>query len=639
MKTWRRVALGFAGVVALAAIAGVLAFHALVDPERIKRVAREKAQATWARDLAIGDVSIDLWPLPAFHAEKVALANPAWAKEPNLLYVEHASARLELLPLLAGKTRLKSLALDGVRVSLEVAPDGATSLPGESTTLRKPESRPTEGLLNLQSLSITNADILHRTSPKTATLWHIDEASAEAQPGLRDVELQASVSRNRRPLKVEATLDDLSRMGNPGATTNGKIDLYWGKTRLSVTGRVPLEPGLKGYALTGDLKSASPNDLLEFFGIKRRPMAAAEARFEAREAGNEVEVSKLAIALGKLRLSGDAQLVPAGPKPVINMRLQADRLDWAQATLDAGEPPVPALKPEELFHDHPLAWPLLVAMQGKQGTIDLKIGSLILRNGVELRNASAHATFDDDRLNMSAFSTQLLGGSATGSMQFEGRRKSVRMNFDGTNLLLERWFHERGSDIPFRAGPMKVKATFTSAGNSMRDLASSMTGPVTIRMGPGVWASKKAGEAESMMTGALAGKDASEIDFQCIGASFPFANGRATANPLVGFGTTASHLVTEGYVDFREAALDLRGRVRPKSGAVGLSAIAGDVKITGPLRHPKMSLDPVGTPAAVARAGAAIATLGLSAKATALADAAETRKSNPCDVVMTARTP
>ena len=77
----------------------------------------------------------------------------------------------------------------------------------------------------------------------------------------------------------------------------------------------------------------------------------------------------------------------------------------------------------------------------------------------------------------------------------------------------------------------------------------------------------------------------------------------------------------------------MRGRVKPKTGTVGLASIAGDIKITGKLRAPHASLDPVGTPAALARGAAAIATVGLSLVATASADAAQARKNDPCELV------
>ena len=84
----------------------------------------------------------------------------------------------------------------------------------------------------------------------------------------------------------------------------------------------------------------------------------------------------------------------------------------------------------------------------------------------------------------------------------------------------------------------------------------------------------------------------------------------------------------------REEQLDLRGKLHPVAdGKVGLAAIAGDLQIEGPLRKPHMQIDPAKKPAVVGRAIAALATLGLSAAATAH----EGDKGDPCAIVPTVK--
>jgi AsmA family protein len=623
MTKWRRVGLGSAGAVAIAALVGALALHALVDPERLKKIARDKARAAWSRELSIGELSLDLWPLPSLHAQDVALADPAGGKDSKPLEASSITARLALLPLLTGKVRLKRLDLEGVKADLSSLPASVSRQPGSAGSADS-------DFLDLTSLHIADADITQRPKGGPKVLWHIEDATAVAASGLRDVRVEAKVARNRRPLAVKASFDDLSRIGVPRAVTPGQVELDWGKAQLALAGQFPLTASLANLALHADLEAQSLTDLLVFFGSERRPRAPVTAHLDLRDAKGTIEVTRLAATLGKLKVTGDMQLALSGPKTSVNARLATDRLDWAQTALDAGGPVIPERPTDELFNDTPLEWPLLVAMLGSEAKLDLTLKSLLLRNGVELRNTRARAAVDGDRMNLSAFTAETLGGKATGSMLFEGRKKSVRVDFDGTNLLLERWFHERGSSIPFTGGPMKVKASFSTAGDSMKALAAAITGPITIRMGPGVWASQKAGDAEARMTSALAPKGASRIDFECVGAALPFDNGRASARPIIGISTSASHLVTSGVVDMREETIDVRGRVKAKSG-VSLATLAGDVKIVGKIRHPKMSV----AEAAYARVGAAIATAGISVVGTVLADAGDA-KSNPCDAVLAA---
>jgi uncharacterized protein involved in outer membrane biogenesis len=625
MKNWRKALAWTGGAILLLALAGAVALHVLVDPERLKEIAREKVQAAWARDLFLGDVSLDLWPVPALHAENVAISNPDWAQEPHLLRADSVVARLELLPLFGGKVRLKALYLEGLKAQLETSADGDSNLP------RPPSSAATgPELLDLTDIRITNADIYQRRSDDAPVLWHIDTAAFEASPGLRDARIEAAVFRNDRPLTVKAALADLSRIGNRGATTEGKVDLAWEHSRLAIAGRIPLDREARGYAVTAKLESASPAEIFEFLGIERRPKAPVELHVEMHDEQGKIGIPRLAFTLGKLTVTGRGELALEGPAPTFAVHLEADRLDWAQATLDAGGPALAPLPPDQMFYDTPLAWALLAAMQAMRGTAEVQVKSLRLRNGVELRDARAHLAFDGGTLKLQPFAAEMLGGSAKGSMAFEARKKEVKVDFAGTNLLLERWFRERGSKIALTGGPMQVKAKLSSTGNSIRQLAGGATGPVAIRMGRAVWTSEKASDAQSIMTNVFASRDEKAIVFECVGASLALRSGRATGDPIVGFRTTASDLLTSGSVDFRAQRLDLRGRVRPRQGVVGLATIAGDVKIEGPLRRPKMQLDAAATPAAVLRAGAAIATLGLSAVGTALADAAQAKQNDAC---------
>jgi uncharacterized protein involved in outer membrane biogenesis len=638
MANWRKTVLWVSGGLGIALIAGSFALPALIDSERLKALARDKAQTVWARDLAIGDLSLQLRPFPALHIKNVALANPAWAHSKNLLQAAAITAHLELLPLLTGKVSITRLSIDGLKANLEISKDGARSW--DLQRAGQPETASGSAGLDLQNLraaEVRNADISYQTGKETAQQWHIDDASVKADSGWREVRIDARLSRNEHPMQLQAAFADLSKIGVKGAVSEGNIDVRWGAARLAVNGRIPLEASLQNHALKADFSAESLTDMLGFFGIASQPTAAIKAVADLRDVQGKIAAGNLKISLGKLNITGNARIALSGPKPVINAHLTADRIDWVQTLKDAGRPAVPPKPPGELFYTHPLAWQALAAMQAIGGTLDAQVQSLRLRSGLELKNAKAHMIFDGDQLNMTAFSANLLGGSASGSMQFDGSKQSARINFDATDLLLGQWFSERGKQVAFSGGPMKIKASVSASGASMKALAASMTGPVTISMGRAVIASKKAGEAEALLTGLLpmlSEKDADRVDLACAGARLPFVAGRANAEPIVGARSSASQLLTSGFIDLRQQTLDLRGRVKAASGvSLGLSTLTGDVKIAGKINHPEVSLDPAGTPGALARLGAAVVTGGVSILGIAIWDAANSG-ADPCQIAL-----
>lgn len=626
--SWRRVALGSAAAAVIVALAATLVARNLADPERIKRLAQEKARAAWSRELAVGEIRFDLFPVPSLRAHGLALAGPSWTHGRPFIAARDAVARLALVPLLSGQVRIKSLALEHVSLDLETGPDGEKSW-SLATPGHQAGGSP---LLELMGLQVSDADVWQRSPGAPPVPWHVDSLEASAAGGLRNVSVEAHGARRGHAIAVKGHFSDLSGWGAPGAMSDAQVGFDWGTTRLALAGRVPLDGSANGHAVHADLDSTRLDDLLGFFDIARRPTAAVHAHLDSRSVDGVTEIKPLSLSLGALRLQGDARVREEDSRTVVDLHVAGNHLDWAQALLDAGAAPVPKIQPPEMFLSTPLAWPLLASLKAR-GSLDATFESVRLRNGVELRNLATKSTFDGDRWDMSAFSAGMLGGSATGSFHAEGRKKTARLRFEGKGLLLERWFHERGSAIPFKSGPMSVSADVSATGDSMRALAGSLTGPVAIRLTKGELEMPKAGSAEAKIVGVK--EDGRRgIEFRCVSANLPFRSGRAERSPLIAARSDLSYLVTHGFVDFREEALELRGRVKPlRAGEVGMSAIAGDVLIAGPIRKPHIEHDPGKTPTAVARGAAAIATLGISALATAQSDAASAEQNDPCDAV------
>ena len=632
MTNWRRAAIGVAGAVVLAVAAGAVAFRTLADPERLKAEARAKARSAWSRDLAMGDASFELFPRPTFVANDVAVASAPWAKDRDLFRADRVMGHLALLPLLVGKVRVQEIRAEGAQLNLEVGRDGAKSwevprkagAAGPGAAAAAPDW--TEVVLE-------NAAVRVRRQSGETDLWRVEKARAEMEPGLRDVRLEAALERNGHPLEAKARFADLSRLGQEGAASQGAIDLDWGRTQVAIEGNLPLDHGLESGTFDATVKSASLEDMLGFLGLRERHTAPVDAHAQVTKSRDEIALRSLSVALGRQRVEGELQWTLAGSPRRFAGKLRGDALDWTQALLDAGDAK-PQPPPEgEMFPVRPLPWPMLAAMEGKRGALDLAFGRLKLPDGIELTDAKGKMAIDGDRLVLEPFSAHLLGGSANAVIRLEAAGKKAQVDLDADGVLLERWFHERHRPVRFTGGPMKVKASFTTSGASMKELAAGMTGPVSIRMGPGIYRSKVAGDWEALMVKFSKKDSAEEIDFECAAASLPFRSGRATGKDIIAARSRESRLVLTGDVDLREEAVDLRGRLRPKPDeGVGLAMIADDLEISGKIRKMKVKLDPESKPKVIAKAAGAIVTAGVSLLASAASNDAG-RDPDPCEAV------
>jgi uncharacterized protein involved in outer membrane biogenesis len=124
---WKWIALvGAALIVALAASAYL--FLSTYDYTKLKpRIARMVTEAT-GRELTLGgEVGLDIGFSPALVVTDAALANPAWASEPQMITAHRIEAKVRLLPLLFGDVEVTYLKLAGVDVALETGAAGQRS--------------------------------------------------------------------------------------------------------------------------------------------------------------------------------------------------------------------------------------------------------------------------------------------------------------------------------------------------------------------------------------------------------------------------------------------------------------------------------------------------------------------------------
>lgn len=629
MRGWRKGVLWGTALLALLLATAVITLHALADSERLKQLARERVAQAWGRELTMGDVSLSLLPTPRLHAADVALSNPAWAQERHMLQASGITARFALRPLLRGEFVVDGLQFDGLKLHIETDRDGK-----RNWTL--PAATGTQSAVDLRDLRADGGSVIFRGADGIRREWQLETMRMRTGGRLRDLTIDARVRRNGQLLELGGTLADLSAIGTPGATTKGMLKARIGGATLAADGELPLDPALRHYAFAISLDAPSLQQAYAFFDIAQRSPVALKAGAVLQGEGSRVVLREGKLQLGQLNLRGEGWL-ERGARPRFNINLHADHIDMVQTFLDAGRPPLPARETGQLFYDKPLPWPLLTGMAGKDGHAEIAIDSLKLRNGIEVRDAAAQLDFRDDRMRVPSFGGKLLDGRASGDAVFEGSRQAVELNLKLDDTLLGRWFAETGKKVALSEGRMQVEMRVHAAGASMKALAASVTGPLDIRVARAQVLSEKAGQAEFWLTGLLSAKDAERVDLSCISAHLPFRDGVAQGEGIVGARSDASQLLTSGTVDMRSQTLDLRGRVRARSGvALGWSTFGGNVKISGPVARPQWETDETGKVGTIARIGAALLTSGASIIVTSIWDGANP-ESDPCRQVFRER--
>jgi hypothetical protein len=616
MTGWRRKAAVTAAVLALLLAVAALVAHALFDGERLKTMAQDRVRADWSRELAIDKLSLRLFPAPALRATGISLSAPAWAHEPQLAAADLLEVRLSWRALLSGRIAPGALRIEGGRLTLERADDGR-----RSWDLGKGSDDGRLDWRQLAQVDVNRLDIIYRQGDARPRSWQVPSLSASASPNWQNLRVDGAVEHAQQSMTLRTRLADLSQAGVDGAASDGELAASWQSARLELKGKLPLSLG------SSDVDPP-------------RPLLAPLSLHATLAGGSgSLAVGDLRVRLGQTEASGQLRLRRANDRLRIDGQLASPDIDWATLTREAGRPLPPPIPKDELFRHYPLAWAAVDALDGIDTSLAVQVQKLKLRSGVQLTDVAATVNSHDDKVDLPAFSMQLLGGKASGSLKLVGAKRSAQLKLAASGVRLDSYFSDRGRKVPVSGGAMQINASVNGHGESLREMAATLNGLATIRGGATLIRSEKAGEVESLLTSVLpllSEKGAPQLQLGCFAGRLPFSNGVA-ANATVGARSEVSKLLTSGTVDLKRQSVDLRGRVQARDGiSLGIAALSGDISIAGPLRKPKMALDPVGTPSALARVGAAIVTGGLSLVATAAWDAANPGP-DPCEAVFDKR--
>ncbi|HEY4316014.1 MAG TPA: AsmA family protein [Herbaspirillum sp.] len=617
-------------------IAAAFGASAIVGSDWARQYLVRKIETASGRRLHADALTLRLTPALRIDATGLGISNPEWARteqEPDFLRVQSASLKIRLLPLLIGRVRVAQAQLDGVQLFLArgVATDNWHF---QSGTEEKgaPAARKGGALVLPEHVSMRQAAVQYRTigadgkdigKPRR---WQLPAMTLDANGRQAQVDIQLAA--DNRTMHLGMRTDDLPAL-QKGETTqiamHAEVPGQAGAGNIDIKGALGLARDLGGTDLRVHIDAPTDSPWQFLMGSAQRKLAAIKLDVALRGRDSDLQISQLAFGLGDLRVSGQG-VIHTGQAPWrVEGQLRTAALDWVQMTRDAGLPQPPPKPPGALFRDVPLAWPLLQDIKGYTVDLELQLDMLKLRSGLPLQNVKAKVQLQTDQMRIPAFSANFAGGTATADALFTGHDRRVKLNLKASGVSIEQWRDLLNKPKLFSGAPLAVNASVSASGASMNQLAATMTGPVSLRMGRTAVHSTRGSDAETLLTGlvpALGGKRADHMNVVCLVASLPFDNGRAAAASIAGARSESSQLLTDGVVDLRDQTLDLHGRVTGVDGArLGLSMFAGDVNISGKLVKPRFRLDARGVLGTAARVGAAVLSFGLTAVGQTLWDA------------------
>lgn len=566
----------------------------------------------------------------------VTFANPEWARDPYLLQAESAEFDIRLMPLLAGRLEIPSLALQSPQLGLQVEADGRrTWALGRDTS--DPASVPLIG-----SLQVDKGEMHYVAAAQGAdirTAFEIDPEAGQALPlkynakGRWQGQPFAAQGRTGSVLVLHAPLREPFPL---------EISAVAGNTSLRATGTLASLATVDGANASFELRGANLADLYRLVGVVLPETPRYAVNGHVSRQGPVWNVTRIRGRLGQSDLAGELAFDRSATVPLLTGKLQSRVLDFddlaplvglpEQPRSVAAGPAVPALAgaaPARAAAARPdvpagrvLPTATLDVQRLRAMDADVRYSAASISNvrDLPLERGDIHILLKAGVLNLDPLTLGVAGGQLTGRLRINATSDpaAVAVKLDARGLQLNRLFPSVESTRS-SLGRLAGTVDLSGRGNSAARMLGTASGDVALLMGEG--------QISNLLL-EFAGLDGGEIikfllrgdrnvQLRCAAAAFDVKQGLMTSRAIV-LDTVDTVIVGTGTVSLADESLNLTLRPSPKDASI--LSLRSPLKIAGTFAAPRAGPDKA---ALAGRAGIALA-LGALNPLLALAATIET---------------
>ncbi len=331
----RRVFL-WAGGLFLLLLCGLLVVVLVIDLGRFKNPMLAAASEVLGRSVSMdGELSVRIGKRVLVEAEGLRLASVDWAEAENLLEIDRLSLDLDTLSLLSDEIVVHSVALSGLRASLEESEEGA-----DNYTLpffEEPSEAATPGV-RLVHLEARDIEVSY-TTPALPQSLLLAVARLDLVQEASDLVLELLGSLNGEALAAQGTIgsmDDLLAATNVDFELDGNL----GEVQFTALGTVDDLTEPRRPQLRADLTGPDARYLLGLLGLE--PITSGPLRFEVEvQPGADKVTLAAAGEFGEFQLRADASTTDLQRLPEAELSADAAGPSLANLGTFLGLPDVP----------------------------------------------------------------------------------------------------------------------------------------------------------------------------------------------------------------------------------------------------------------------------------------------------------
>jgi uncharacterized protein involved in outer membrane biogenesis len=565
---------------------------------------QKRVKDATGRDLIIrGGIDFKLSLEPELLIDDVSLSNAPGAKSAQMLTAKRVEAQVKLLPLLQRRFEIVRFKLIDPVIALETDAAGKGNWEFSGSAGAGGGGPSPAGSIN--AFAIGDLAIEHGTasfrdgeSGKTTTIT-IDALSLHS----RDAESPVSA-------RFRGTVGDLA------IAMEGDL----GPLQALAQRRWPYPVTLKG-----DVNGQS-----------------ASVKTNVRVEGKTVNFEDLQVGTGNSTIEGKLALTPGAPRSKSTFKLAAKTFNWGDlpfARKLAATAQSAVSHEKFVFKDVPLDF---AALQAFDADGDVNIGTLLLPEGRRLDNVQVQFTLRNGRLDAPALQASAFGGTVHGRVLID----AAQVHNPALTLHLEAKALDAGALLAIvgvkrevRGGKTEVTLDIAAHGESPRQWARGASGSAIVVVGPATLIHTKLDLESPLNQLADAVNPFHRVDpsteLQCAVGRLPLKDGIAQIDRSIALETKKFGASVSGTLNFRDETLELSIKPQIREGVtIEIPRVASLVHFQGPFRSPAIRVDAVGSATAVAKAGAAFYSGGLSIVGESILSAATRGGPGPCQTAL-----
>jgi AsmA protein len=552
------------------------------------------------RELAIsGNLELKFgWPLPRIHAGAVTFANPAWAREKQMVAADAVEIAIDLPQLLLRNIVLPEVRLERPIVFLEQGSGG------RKNWLLDLNQQDEQARIRIDRLMLDNGRLGYDDAGQKTSI-RSELSTANTQPAGAGLTFTAQGQYKGMPLKAHGSGGPVLGLRDESTPYPLKADLSVGHTGVKADGTITSLLKFTAMDMHLALRGESLAQLFPLLGIAFPETRAYVTEGHIVHSERTWRYEKFSGRIGDSDIAGTFQVDAGGKRPAMKADIVSKLLDFAdlgpvigarpgsvQVAKQAAPPPAQTAAPTpaqaRVLPDMPFKTDRWDSVDAE---VTLKAKTIRRAKELPLEDLVAHLSLRDSVLTLDPLNVGIAGGHLNAVISLDGRTDPIqaRAQVRARKILIAKLFPT--VDLSKTSiGQVNGEFDLAGKGNSVGRMLASSNGKVGLVVSGGEISKLMMEKVGLHLWEILELKVTGDklVKLRCGVADFDVKEGTMHADALI-FDTEVTTIVGTGSIDLGQEKLDLTLNQKTKN--TSPVALRSPIYVRGTFAKPDVAVD------------------------------------------------